>query len=123
MVNSFLNRSRLNRISHKRLLQSFIFCHTVNLKIADRSVFFDETGKRVRTKKEITDENGQIRKGCTVIKKGDVYESHLFKTKDERFKSEAFIAEAKEVLDCQHFLVHFLFGHVCKPIFNWCHII
>ena len=58
---------------------------------------YDETGKRVRTKKEITDENGQIRKGCTVIKKGDVYESHLFTTKDERFKSEAFIAEAKEV--------------------------
>ena len=56
-----------------------------------------ETGKRVRTKKEITDENGQVRKGCTVIKKGEVYESHLFTTKDERFKSEAFIAEAKEV--------------------------
>lgn len=68
-----------------------------DIKIATRSVFYDETGKRVRTKKEITDENGQIRKGCTVIKKGDVYESHLFKTKDERFKSEAFIAEAKEV--------------------------
>ena len=31
MVNSFLNRSRLNRISHKRLFQSFIFCNTVNL--------------------------------------------------------------------------------------------
>lgn len=68
-----------------------------DIKIATRSVFYDETGKRVRTKKEITDENGQIRKGCTVIKKGDVYESHLFTTKDERFKSEAFIAEAKEV--------------------------
>ena len=68
-----------------------------DIKIATRSVFYDETGKRVRTKKEITDENGQIRKGCTVIKKGDVSESHLFKTKDERFKSEAFIAEAKEV--------------------------
>ena len=68
-----------------------------DIKIATRSVFFDETGKRVRTKKEITDENGQVRKGCTVIKKGEVYESHLFTTKDERFKSEAFIAEAKEV--------------------------
>ena len=68
-----------------------------DIKIATRSVFYDETGKRVRTKKEITDKNGQVRKGCTVIKKGDVYESHLFKTKDERFKSEAFIAEAKEV--------------------------
>ena len=60
-----------------------------DIKIATRSVFYDETGKRVRTKKEITDENGQVRKGCTVIKKGEVYESHLFTTKDERFKSEA----------------------------------
>ena len=68
-----------------------------DVKIATRSVFYDETGQRVRTKKEITGEDGQMRKGCTVIKKGEVYESHLFTTKDERFKSEAFIAEAKEV--------------------------
>ena len=40
-----------------------------DVKVASRSVFFDETGKRVRTKKEITGEDGQIRKGCTVIKK------------------------------------------------------
>lgn len=39
------------------------------MKIATRSVFFDETGKRVRTKKEITGEDGQIRKGCTIIKR------------------------------------------------------
>ena len=68
-----------------------------DVKNATRSVFFDETGKRVRTKKEITDENGQIRKGCTVIKKGDVYESHLFTVKDDRFKSEPFLREVKEV--------------------------
>ena len=68
-----------------------------DVKIAARSVFFDETGKRVRTKKEITGEDGQIRKGCTVIKKGEIYESHLFTTKDERFKSEAFLREIKTV--------------------------
>ena len=68
-----------------------------DVKIAARSVFFDETGKRVRTKKEITGEDGQIRKGCTVIKKGEIYESHLFTTKDERFKSEAFVREVKTV--------------------------
>lgn len=67
-----------------------------DVKIATRSVFFDETGKRVRTKKEITGEDGQIRKGCTVIKKGEVYESHMFTVKDERFKSEAFLREVKE---------------------------
>lgn len=68
-----------------------------DIKIAARSVFFDETRKRVRTKKEITDENGKVRKGCTVIKKGDVYEQHLFTTKDERFKSESFLREVKTV--------------------------
>lgn len=40
-----------------------------DIKRATRSVFYDETGKRVRTKKEITGEDGQIRKGCTVIKR------------------------------------------------------
>lgn len=67
------------------------------IKIATRSVFYDEAGKRVRTKKEITDEDGKIRKGCTVIKKGEVYESHLFTTKDGRFKSEPFLREVKAV--------------------------
>lgn len=60
-------------------------------------VFYDETGKRVRTKKEITGEDGQIRKGCTVIKKGEVYESHLFTVKDDKFKSEPFLREVKEI--------------------------
>ena len=68
-----------------------------DVKIAARSVFFNETGKRVRTKNEITGEDGQIRKGCTVIKKGEIYESHLFTVKDECFKSEAFLREVKEV--------------------------
>ena len=54
-------------------------------------------GMHVRTKKEITGEDGQIRKGCTVIKKGEVYESHLFTTKDTRFKGEPFLREIKEV--------------------------
>lgn len=68
-----------------------------DIKIATRSVFYDETGKRVRTKKEITGEDRQIRKGCTVIKKGEIYESHLFTVKDDKFKSEPFLREVKEI--------------------------
>ena len=68
-----------------------------DIKRATRSVFYDETGKRVRTKKEITGEDGQIRKGCTVIKKGEIYESHLFTVKDDKFKSEPFLREVKEI--------------------------
>lgn len=71
--------------------------HEPEIKIAARSVFFDETGKRVRTKKEIMGENGKIREDCTVIPKGGVYEQHLFTVKDDRFKSEPFLREVKEV--------------------------
>ena len=66
------------------------------VKIATRSVFYDELGKRVRTKKEITGEDGQIREGCIVIKKGEAYEKHLFTAKDEVFKNELFLDEAKQ---------------------------
>ena len=66
------------------------------VKIAARNMFYDETGKKVRTKKEITDSEGNIRKGCSVIKKGEVYEQHLFGIKDPRFKGKEFLAEAKE---------------------------
>ena len=59
-------------------------------------MFYDETCKRVRTKKEITGEDGQIRKGCTVLKKGEAYESHLFTVKDDAFKNILFLDEAKE---------------------------
>lgn len=67
------------------------------INIATRSVFFDETGKRVRTKKEIIDGDSKIRDGNTVIKKGEIYESHLFTVKNDRFKSEPFLREVKKV--------------------------
>ena len=76
--------------SERRLLPE------LEVKIATRSVFYDELGRRVRTKKEITGEDGQIREGCTVIKKGEVYERHLFTAKDEAFKNELFLDEAKQ---------------------------
>ena len=76
--------------SERRLLQE------PDIKIATRNVFYDELGKRVRTKKEITGEDGKIREGCTVIKKGEVYESHLFTQKDEMFKNKLFLDEVKQ---------------------------
>ena len=66
-----------------------------DIKIASRAVFYDESGKRVRTKKEITGEDGNIREGCTIIKKGEVYEQHLFTAKEETFKSNFFLEDAK----------------------------
>ena len=48
-------------------------------------------------RKKITDENGKIREGCTVISKGGIYEEHLFTAKDDRFKSDPFLREVKEI--------------------------
>ena len=64
-------------------------------KIATRNMFYDETGKHVRTKKEILDEVGLLRKGCRIIPKGEVYERNIFTIKDSRFKSDNFLDEVK----------------------------
>ena len=58
-------------------------------------MFYDENGKHVRTKKEILGEDGEIREGCCIVKKGEVYEKKLFTAKDERFKSNSFLDEVK----------------------------
>ena len=64
-------------------------------KTATRNMFYNEQGHHVRTKKEILDGDGNIRKGCKTIKKGEVYERKIFTIKDSRFKQESFLDEAK----------------------------
>ncbi len=64
-------------------------------KTATRNMFYDEQERHVRTKKEILDGDGNIRKGCKIIKKGEVYERKIFTIKDSRFKQESFLDEAK----------------------------
>ena len=64
-------------------------------KIATRNMFYNENGKHVRTKKEILDEAGLLRKGCKIIPKGEVYERNLFTIKDSRFKNDSFLDEVK----------------------------
>ena len=65
------------------------------IKTASRNMFYDENGKHVRTKKEILGEDGEIREGCHIVKKGEIYEKKLFTVKDERFKSNSFLDEVK----------------------------
>ena len=66
------------------------------VKIATRNMFYDETGKHRRTKKEICDEDGNIRKGCYIVPKGEPYSGHYFEPKNKYFKSRAFLQELKE---------------------------
>ena len=82
------------------------------IKTATRSMFYDEKGKRVRTKKEILDENGNVHKKCRVIKKGEVYEKMLFTIKDKRFKQEGFLEEVKQ--DFTAFINTFVFDEKKK---------
>lgn len=65
-------------------------------KVATRNMFYDENGKHVRTKKEILDADGNIRKGCAIIKKGEVYENNRFSKKKPEFKSRSFLSAVKE---------------------------
>lgn len=64
-------------------------------KVATRNRYYDEHWNYVRTKKEVLDENGKLRKKCKVIKKGEVYERQIFTIKDARFKQEHFLDEVK----------------------------
>ena len=66
-------------------------------KIATRNMFYDEKGKHRRTKKEILDADGNIRKKCKVVKKGDLYERKLFTKKNELFKADGYLDEVKRV--------------------------
>ena len=88
------NKSKTNYHIHLIFSERKLLDEPVE-KIATRNMFYDENGKHVRTKKEILDEAGQLRKGCKIIPKGEVYERTLFTFKDSRFKSDRFLDEVK----------------------------
>ena len=65
------------------------------IKYAPRNMFYDENGRHVRTKKEIMDENKQIRPGCRIIPKGSIYEIRFFSERKDLFKQKSFLQEVK----------------------------
>lgn len=64
------------------------------VKIATRNMYYNEFGKKVRTKKDVM-QDGKLKAGCKIIKKGEVYEMHLFDKKIKFFKSKSFLNEIK----------------------------
>lgn len=66
------------------------------VKVASRNMFYNEQGKHVRTRKEISDVDGNVRAGCLIGLKGEVYEQRLFTNKEPYFKSEKFLKDEKE---------------------------
>lgn len=67
------------------------------IKRASRNMFYDEKGKHVRTKKEILDERGNIRPGCYIVPKGEIYEMTFFDSKEEIFKHSSFLKDVKQM--------------------------
>ena len=90
------NKTKTNYHIHLVFSERKMLEH-LEVKIATRNMFYDEQGKHRRTKKEITEEQGNIRTGFSIIPKGEVYESHIFTKKDEWFKNKAFTKEVKEM--------------------------
>ena len=79
------NKSKTNYhihliFSERKLLENPI------VKVATRNMFYNEGGKRMRTKQEILNESGEIRKGCKIVPKGNVYERQFFGKKQAIFK-------------------------------------
>ena len=66
------------------------------VKLATRNMFYDENGKHRRTKKEVLDVNGDLRKGCYIIPKGSPYKGSYFEPKIKWFKSKGFVEEIKQ---------------------------
>ena len=67
------------------------------VKKAARNMFFDESGRHVRTKREIVDEHGAIRPGCRILAKGETYDVKWFSGRKEIFKTRDFLQDAKQM--------------------------
>ena len=63
-------------------------------KIASRNMYFDPDGRHLRTKKEAT-LDGELMPGYTMVRKGEVYEQHIFDKKSPVFKQKNFTAQVK----------------------------
>lgn len=68
------------------------------IQVADRNVFLDADGIRKRTKKEITDADGQLLPGCSIIKKGEVLSARYFGNKNPMFAEKSWMNEYRHTM-------------------------
>lgn len=66
-------------------------------KVAPRALFFDEQGQRRYKKAEILDDLGDVRPGCRIVAKGEIYERKIFGPVDRQFgdKHQAWLKTMK----------------------------
>ena len=65
------------------------------VKRATRNMFYDEAGRHVRTKKEILDADGNVRPGCRILTKGEIYDIKWFSGRKDVFKNRSFLDDVK----------------------------
>ena len=65
------------------------------VKRADRNMFFDEAGRHVRTKKKILDADGNVRPGCRILAKGEIYDIKWFSGRKDVFKDRNLLDDVK----------------------------
>ena len=65
------------------------------IKTAQRNLFFDAEGRRCYKKSDILDADGQLLPGCSIVKKGEVYEQRYFGSVDAKFSSKAWLKHLK----------------------------
>jgi len=68
-----------------------------DIRIASRNMFYDENGKHRRTKKEILDEQGNVRPGCRIIRKGEEYKCRFFGSKEDFVGTSRYLDEVKQM--------------------------
>ena len=68
----------------------------IHLVFSERKML-EQPEVKIATRNMFYDEQGNIRAGCSIISKGEVYESHIFTKKEEWFKDKSFTKEVKEL--------------------------
>lgn len=89
-----INKNQTNLHAHIIFSERNMLLET---KIASRSIFVDENGKRRYRKSEILNEDKTLREGCKIIPKGSELTEFKFTSKNSYLKSNAFTFENKKV--------------------------
>lgn len=90
------NKKENNLHAHIIFPERQLLQEPVGQKVAERNLFFDETGKRRYKKAEILDENKELRPGCKIVKKGELYgEVRHFGSVEPGFSRKGWLQDLK----------------------------
>lgn len=95
-VGVHFNKKENNLHAHIIFPERQLLQEPVGQKVAERNLFFDETGKRRYKKAEILDENKQLRPGCRIVQKGELYgDVRHFGPVDQKYSRKGWLEDTK----------------------------